>query len=76
MADFLTQVSINEAIEIAKKFNSTDKSSKFVNGILDAIFNDLKAEGKVHKNGRGLIDQSVAKLQKTENSIEKTEIDT
>ena len=60
--DIPPKVSINEAIEIAKKFNSTDKSSKFVNGILDAIFNDLKAEGKVHKNGRGLIDQSVAKL--------------
>ena len=74
--DIPPKVSINEAIEIAKKFNSTDKSSKFVNGILDAIFNDLKAEGKVHKNGRGLIDQSIAKLQKTESDIEKTEIDT
>ena len=64
--DIPPKVSINEAIEIAKKFTSTDKSSKFVNGILDAIFNELKAEGKVHKNGRGLIDHSPAKLQKTE----------
>lgn len=62
-------------LKLLKNFNSTDKSSKFVNGILDAIFNDLKAEGKVHKNGRGLIDQSVAKLQKSESDIEKTEID-
>ncbi|NTV61715.1 MAG: transcription antitermination factor NusB [Chlorobiaceae bacterium] len=64
--DIPPKVSINEAIEIAKKFTSTDKSSKFVNGILDAIFNELKAEGKIQKNGRGLIDHSTAKLQKTE----------
>jgi len=63
--DIPPKVSINEAIEIAKKFSSTDKSSKFVNGILDAIFNDLKSQGKIHKNGRGLIDHSTAKLQKT-----------
>ncbi len=65
--DIPPKVSINEAIEIAKKFTSTEKSSKFVNGILDAIFNELKAEGKIRKNGRGLIDHSTAKLQKTEN---------
>jgi transcription antitermination protein NusB len=64
--DIPPKVSINEAIEIAKKFTSTDKSSKFVNGILDAIFNELKAEGRIHKNGRGLIDHSAVKLQKTE----------
>ncbi len=64
--DIPPKVSINEAIEIDKEFNSTDKSSKFVNGILDAIFNDLKADGKVHKNGRGLIDQSLAKQSKSE----------
>jgi N utilization substance protein B len=29
-------VSINEAVEIAKKF-STDESGKFVNGILDKV---------------------------------------
>lgn len=45
--DIPPKVSINEAIEIAKKFSSTDKSSKFVNGILDAIFNDMKAEGRI-----------------------------
>ena len=62
--DIPPKVSINEAIEIAKKFNSTEKSSKFVNGILDAIFNNLKAEGKVRKHGRGLIEQSLAKAPK------------
>jgi N utilization substance protein B len=64
--DIPPKVSINEAIEIAKKFSSTDKSSKFVNGILDAIFNDLKAEGRIQKSGRGLVDHSDTKMQKTE----------
>ncbi|MEI6847120.1 MAG: transcription antitermination factor NusB [Chlorobiaceae bacterium] len=72
--DVPPKVSINEAIEIAKKFTSTDKSSKFVNGILDAIFNELKAEGKVHKNGRGLIEHSTAKQEKTASDIEDTKI--
>ncbi|MEC9485921.1 MAG: transcription antitermination factor NusB [Prosthecochloris sp.] len=56
--DIPPKVSINEAIEIAKKFNSTDKSSKFVNGILDAIYNDLNTSGRIRKCGRGLIDKS------------------
>ena len=64
--DIPPKVSINEAIEIAKKFNSTDKSSKFVNGILDAIFNDLKSSGKIRKCGRGLIDNSKAAKLKPE----------
>jgi N utilization substance protein B len=62
--DIPPKVSINEAIEIAKKFSSTDKSSKFVNGILDAIFNALKEEGKIHKNGRGLIDHTPPRAAK------------
>ncbi len=67
--DIPPKVSINEAIEIAKKFNSTDKSSKFVNGILDAVFNDLKGTGKIKKCGRGLIDSSrAAKLKPGETS--------
>jgi N utilization substance protein B len=33
-------VSINEAIEIAKKF-STAESGKFVNGLLDRVKNEL-----------------------------------
>lgn len=64
--DIPPKVSINEAIEIAKKFSSTDKSSKFVNGILDSIFNSLKTEGKIRKNGRGLIDHTPAKAKKAD----------
>ncbi len=59
--DIPPKVSINEAIEIAKKFRSTDKSGKFVNGILDATYNDLKSSGKIKKCGRGLIDSDKTK---------------
>ncbi len=40
-SDIPPKVTINEAIEIAKRY-STDNSSRFVNGILDAVFNDLR----------------------------------
>lgn len=39
--DIPFEVSINEAIELAKKFG-TDESNKFVNGILDAIVKKVK----------------------------------
>ena len=50
-----TKVTINEAIDIAKKY-STAKSGRFVNGILDASLIQLQQENKVTKTGRGLID--------------------
>jgi len=56
--DIPPKVSINEAIEIAKRF-STEQSGKFVNGILDAILERLKKENKLRKRGRGLIDISM-----------------
>lgn len=52
-----TKVSINEAIELAKKY-STRKSGNFVNGILDAALTHLKKENKINKKGRGLIEES------------------
>jgi N utilization substance protein B len=52
-----TKVSINEAIELAKKF-STKKSGTFVNGILDAARSRLSKEGRIQKKGRGLIEES------------------
>jgi len=42
-SDIPPRVVINEAIEIAKKF-STDKSSAFVNGVLDAVLKKIKTE--------------------------------
>jgi transcription antitermination protein NusB len=49
-----TRVTINEYLEIAK-FYSTEKSSVFINGLLDKIFKHLKDEQKIKKTGRGLI---------------------
>lgn len=53
-----TKVTINEAIEIAKRF-STKKSGKFVNGILDAVLERLKEDDRIQKKGRGLIESSL-----------------
>lgn len=55
------KVSINEAIDIAKDF-CTKNSGKFVNGVLDAVLEELKRENKLNKAGRGLLD-----LKKKEN---------
>ena len=41
MEDIPPKVSMAEGIEIAKKFSTID-SSGFINGILDAIYNDKK----------------------------------
>ena len=48
------KVTINEYLEIAKEY-STPKSSIFINGILDKIIKEYKAEGKYPKTGRGLL---------------------
>lgn len=58
--DIPPKVSINEAIEIAKEY-STSSSGKFLNGILDAVLDDLKKENKLKKTGRGLLDESPLK---------------
>ena len=52
--DIPPKVSINEAIEVAKKY-STSRSGKFINGILDAVLIELQQEGRLRKSGRGLI---------------------
>lgn len=49
------KVTINEYIEVAKRY-STPKSKTFINGILDAIANELENSGVIRKSGRGLID--------------------
>jgi len=48
------KVTINEYLEIAKEY-STDKSSTFINGILDSLVKDFKKEEKLQKIGRGLM---------------------
>ena len=54
MEDVPPKVTMNELIEIAKKY-STGRSGRFVNGILDAILGTLASEGRIVKKGRGLI---------------------
>jgi len=61
--DIPPKVTINELIEVAKNY-STEKSGKFVNGVLDAILEDLKSKGSLVKTGRGLVDERVAVAEK------------
>jgi len=58
--DIPPKVSINEAIEIARRY-STEKSDKFVNGVLDSILDDLRKNGKLKKSGRGLLESAPRK---------------
>ncbi len=49
-----TKVTFDEYIDLAK-FYSTAKSNVFINGMLDKIVAQLKAENRIQKQGRGLI---------------------
>ena len=49
------KVTLDEYIEISKYY-STPGSSLFINGVLDKIVESLKAEGKIDKSGRGMIE--------------------
>lgn len=48
------KVTINEYIEIAKDY-ATDKSSVFINGVLDKLMVEFRTNGKLQKTGRGLV---------------------
>ncbi|MEO8209689.1 MAG: transcription antitermination factor NusB [bacterium] len=62
------KVSINEAIDIAKDF-CTRNSGKFVNGILDAVLEELRKENKLEKTGRGLL--TLKKKENEKQIVEK-----
>lgn len=49
------KVTLNEYIELAKYY-STNRSSTFINGVLDRITKDFTLEKKIIKTGRGLLD--------------------
>lgn len=51
------KVTLNEYIEISKNY-CTDKSSTFVNGILDKIVREMRQNGTFIKTGRGLVGES------------------
>lgn len=48
------KVTINEYVEIAK-FYGTQKSRSFVNGLLDRLIQSMVNEGKIVKEGKGLM---------------------
>ncbi len=48
------RVSMNEYIEISKDYSS-QKSSYFINGVLDKVLKDLVASKRIEKIGRGLL---------------------
>ena len=50
-----TKVTLNEFVEISKMY-STEKSKDFINGILDRLMKKLNKEGKIKKEGRGLME--------------------
>ena len=50
-----TKVTLNEFVEISKNY-STDKSKDFINGILDRLMKQLQTDGRIVKEGRGLIE--------------------
>ena len=56
--DIPPKVTINESIEVAKTF-STENSGRFINGVLDAVLEDLKSSKTLHKEGRGLLDENI-----------------
>jgi N utilization substance protein B len=49
------KVTLNEYIEIAKAY-STPKSKGFINGVLDKLFAEMRADGRIRKVGRGLLE--------------------
>ena len=48
------KVTINEYLEIAKDY-STEKSSTFINGVLDKIWKDFDETNRLNKIGRGTL---------------------
>jgi N utilization substance protein B len=57
--DIPPKVSINEVIDMSKEFSSAN-SGKFINGILDAVLQELTKEGKLNKVGRGLLNKKLS----------------
>lgn len=49
------KVTLNEYIEIAKAY-STPKSKNFINGVLDKLFAEMRADERIRKVGRGLLE--------------------
>ncbi|TAF65876.1 MAG: transcription antitermination factor NusB [Cytophagales bacterium] len=49
------KVTINEYLDLAKGYSSP-KSNKFINGVLDAMAQELTEKGEIKKSARGMMD--------------------
>lgn len=63
-----SRVAINEAIELAKTFGG-ESSGKFVNGVLGAIYNDMKASGNLKE-----VDINPPKKESEDGAVEDIEV--
>ncbi len=69
--DIPPKVSIDEAIELSKQY-STEKSSSYINGVLDGVYEDLKADNKIIKSGRGRRDTPRRKRHQSPSANKKS----
>lgn len=69
-SDIPPKVTINEALEIAKKFSTTN-SCRFINGILDSVLAELLAGHKILKEGRGLDTETRKPVRNTQQKASK-----
>ncbi|KKK73622.1 hypothetical protein LCGC14_2892000, partial [marine sediment metagenome] len=58
MSDIPPKVSINEAIDLAKKY-STEKSGLFVNGVLDKVYSRYVKNGEEDQDGTSGLEEKV-----------------
>ncbi|MEE9260661.1 MAG: transcription antitermination factor NusB [Candidatus Scalindua sediminis] len=58
MSDIPPKVSINEAIDLAKKY-STEKSGLFVNGVLDKVYSRYVKNGEKDQDGTSGLEEKV-----------------
>lgn len=72
--DIPPKVSINEAIDISKEY-CTRNSGKFVNGILDAVLDELKRDNKLNKTGRGLLNLRKKNISEPKSEKQKIQQD-
>lgn len=68
--DVPVSVTINEAVELAKRFGGEDDSSRFVNGILGRIARAMEAGGIVAVSAEGA-DEVAEAAETAENSAER-----
>ncbi len=66
--DVPPKVAINEAIELAKSFGG-DKSGRFVNGVLGAVYKELGEPGKDYKSKDKIVDKSKMPIDKLVGAI-------